>query len=206
MESFNRQKHWENIYTTKALDEVSWYQPNPETSLSFFSNLRIPKNSRIIDVGGGDSFLVDYLIDLGYTDITVLDISESAINRVKNRLGQKAENVKWVVSDIIKFKPSQTYDVWHDRAAFHFLKHPTEIKLYSDLARSTISSKGHLLISTFSDKGPLKCSGIEIQQYSEKSLIDNFSQNFQKIVCFSADHLTPFDTTQNFIFCAFKKK
>ena len=116
----NRKEHWENIYSTKELTEVSWYQPNPEFSLHLIFKL-IDKNDSIIDIGGGDSFLVDYLLNEGFTDITVLDISENAINRAKQRLGNIDEKVKWVISDITNFLPEKKYDVWHDRAVFHFL-------------------------------------------------------------------------------------
>jgi trans-aconitate methyltransferase len=121
MENFDRKKHWENIYQTKQLSEVSWFQPTPETSLDFFNQFNVPTTAKIIDIGGGDSFLVDNLLDLGYEDITVLDISEAAIDRAKKRLGVQASNVKWIVTDVTKFKPTEKYDFWHDRAAFHFL-------------------------------------------------------------------------------------
>lgn len=121
MEPFNRKKHWENIYQTKELNEVSWFQPTPETSLSFFKEFKVPLNAKIIDIGGGDSFLVDHLLELGYTDITVLDISSAAIERAKKRLGDKAQRVEWMVADAATFQPTEQYDFWHDRAAFHFL-------------------------------------------------------------------------------------
>src|SRR5690554_3952092 len=117
MENFDRKKHWENIYQTKELNEVSWFQPTPETSLQFFEQFDIPKTAKIIDVGGGDSFLVDHLLDLGYEDITVLDISSVAIERAKNRLGERAKKVTWITSDIVNFVPKEKYDFWHDRAA-----------------------------------------------------------------------------------------
>lgn len=121
MEGFDRHVHWENIYKTKQLCEVSWYQPTPTTSLEFIEQFNIPTFAKIIDVGGGDGFFVDHLLNLGYHDITVLDISETAINRAKERLGDKANQVKWIVSDAATFKPTEKYDFWHDRATFHFL-------------------------------------------------------------------------------------
>ena len=121
MKDFDRKKHWENIYNTKQINEVSWFQAKPETSLFFFNQLNIPTHAKVIDVGGGDSYLVDYLIDLGYRDITVLDISEAALNRAKKRLGSSASKVKWIVADVATYKPLEKYDCWHDRAAFHFL-------------------------------------------------------------------------------------
>jgi ubiquinone/menaquinone biosynthesis C-methylase UbiE len=127
MEPFDRKKHWENIYQTKELKNVSWFEPTPETSLAFFKQFNVPKNAKIIDVGGGDSFLVDNLLNQGYTDITILDISEAALNRAKERLGLKAANVKWIVADAASFEPTEKYDFWHDRAAFHFLTEEKEI-------------------------------------------------------------------------------
>lgn len=206
MESFDRKKHWENIYQTKELTEVSWFQPTPETSLNLIRTAAILKNEKIIDIGGGDSFLVDHLLDLGYEDITLLDISKSAIERAKKRLGERAKRVKWIISDITKFIPSEKYDCWHDRAAFHFLTEENEIDQYVKTASECINEDGSLILGTFSDKGPEKCSGIPIKQYTEKSLENKFSTTFEKIDCRIIDHQTPFDTTQNFIFCRFKKK
>ena len=205
MTNFNRKKHWENIYQTKNLDEVSWYQPKPETSLSFFEKYKIHKGANIIDVGGGDSFLVDHLVALGYQNITVLDISEKAIEKAINRLGDKAHLVKWIVEDVIGFIVSEKYDVWHDRAVFHFLTNKKEIRLYSEIAANNIIKNGLLIVGTFSDKGPEKCSGIEIKQYSEKALAVQFQSSFNKLECFTIDHQTPFQTSQNFTFCVFEK-
>jgi trans-aconitate methyltransferase len=130
MENFDRKNHWENIYQTKDLKEVSWYQPTPKTSLDFFNYFNVPTTAKIIDIGGGDSLLVDHLLDMGYVDISVLDISASAIERAKQRLGDKAERVKWIVAEAASFKPTEKYDFWHDRAAFHFLTDDREISNY----------------------------------------------------------------------------
>lgn len=205
MESFNRKKHWENIYQTKELKEVSWYQPTPQTSLDFINKFDLSKTSKIIDVGGGDSFLVDKLLELGFQDITVLDISEAAIERAKNRLGAKAKSVKWIAEDVLSFKPTEKYDFWHDRAAFHFLTKQEEINSYVEKATSFIQKDGILVIGTFSEQGPKKCSGIEIKQYSEESLTNSFEGRFQKLECIYVDHHTPFETKQNFVFCSFRK-
>ena len=205
MENFDRKKHWENIYQTKALNEVSWYQPIPETSLEMINKYQIPLNAKIIDIGGGDSFLVDHLLAKGYQDITVLDISEAAIERAKKRVGENAGKVKWIVTDVAKFQPQEQYDFWHDRAAFHFLTEEQEISNYIDAVQKSLNPSGILLIGTFSEQGPKKCSGIEIKQYSEISLIERFKKNFEKIECMSVDHKTPFDTIQNFIFCTLRK-
>lgn len=206
METFDRQKHWENIYQTKELKDVSWFEPKPETSIDFFKQYNVSRTAKVIDIGGGDSFLVDHLLEMGYQDISVLDISESAINRAKLRLGDRSNQVKWIVSDAATFKPTEEYDFWHDRAAFHFLTNENEVSSYLETAQNYISSDGVLVIGTFSENGPSKCSGIEIKQYSEKSMTDRLNNLFEKIKCVTIDHKTPFDTIQNFVFCSFKKR
>lgn len=205
MEQFDRKKHWEEIYESKALDEVSWFQPKPETSLAFIRELNIAKDAKIIDVGGGDSFLVDHLLEMGYSNISVLDISKKAIERAKKRLGIKAEKVNWIVADVASFKPTEKYDLWHDRAAFHFLTESNEIDHYVKTVQNNIQTSGYLVLGTFSIEGPEKCSGIKINQYSEDKLTKLFEKQFQKIKCINVDHKTPFDTMQNFIFCCYKK-
>ena len=205
MGNFDRKNHWENIYNTKELKDVSWFQVRPETSLDFFKQFNVSTTAKIIDIGGGDSLLVDHLLDLGYQDISVLDISESAIERAKIRLGQKANTVKWIVADAATFVPTEQYDFWHDRAAFHFLTEENEISNYLETAQKSINPKGILVIGTFSEQGPKKCSGIEIKQYSETSMTDRLKIFFEKIKCITVDHITPFDTIQNFVFCSFKK-
>ncbi|MFM2157246.1 MAG: hypothetical protein RL516_1995 [Bacteroidota bacterium] len=205
MEKFDRKKHWETIYQTKDLKDVSWFQPTPETSLDFFKQFNVPLYAKIIDVGGGDSFLVDHLLELGYTDITVLDISESAIESAKGRLGEKANQVKWIIEDAAKFRPMEMYDFWHDRAAFHFLTDENEISNYLETAQKFINPNGVLVIGTFSENGPTKCSGIEIKQYSENTMTERLKKYFDKVKCITVDHKTPFETIQNFVFCSFKK-
>jgi len=205
MEEFDRKKHWENIYQTKQLNEVSWFQPTPETSLSFFEQFNIPQEAKIIDVGGGDSFLVDHLLDRGYQNITVLDISESALERAKSRLGERAALVKWIAADAATFMPTESYDFWHDRAAFHFLTNEKEIENYINTVQQSIRPSGILVIGTFSEQGPKKCSGIEIKQYSETSMTERLTPFFEKIECITVEHKTPFDTIQQFVFCSFRK-
>ena len=202
----DRKEHWEKVFATKQENEVSWYQPVPHTSLQLFKDHNIPKSARIIDVGGGDSYLIDHLLELGYTHLTLLDISEHAINRIKARLGDKAASVTFIVSDILDFQPDAPFEVWHDRASFHFLTSEEEITKYKSIVSSTIVEDGLLFIGTFSDEGPLKCSGLEIKQYTEDRFTTLFLPQFENLHCFKEDHLTPFDTSQNFIFCSFKKK
>ncbi len=201
----NRKEHWEKVYNTKQINEVSWYQQTPEESLQFFQQLGIPKTASVIDIGGGDSLLVDHLIELGYSDITVLDISAKAIDRAKARLGNKSQSVNWIVSDIREFNNDRQFDCWHDRAAFHFLTSAIEVENYLSLAQKYIKPAGKLVIGTFSTNGPEKCSGLPVKQYDEKSLSDTLGKWFSKIKCITTDHITPFKTIQNFLFCSFQK-
>jgi ubiquinone/menaquinone biosynthesis C-methylase UbiE len=203
--NFDRKKHWDNIYQNKNTDEVSWYQPVPATSLDFIKQLDLSRTSKIIDIGGGDSFLVDHLLNLGYQDITVLDISEQAIERAKKRLGDKADKVKWIVADAAIFLATEKYDFWHDRAALHFLTTEKEIDSYVNTLNTSVNPNGYLLIGAFSKQGPKKCSGIEIRQYSENSLTDRLRHFFKKIKCITIDHKTPSGSIQNFIFCSFRR-
>ncbi|HTM66327.1 MAG TPA: class I SAM-dependent methyltransferase [Flavipsychrobacter sp.] len=199
----DKKKHWETVYSTKTPNEVSWTQNVPQTSLDFIHSFDLSKNAKIIDVGGGDSKLVDFLLAEGYEDISVLDISEAALERAKQRLGPKAQSVKWIVSDITDFQPTETYDVWHDRATFHFLTTKEQIRSYISVVSSGVS--GYITIGTFSDKGPKKCSGLDIKQYTEGELQQQLSKSFSKIRCITENHITPFNTTQNFLFCSFRK-
>lgn len=205
MKPFDKIKHWENIYQTKDMKDVSWYQPTPTTSLDFLKQFHIQKTAKIIDIGGGDSYLVDHLLDMGYTDLTVLDISASSLDRAKQRLGDRSSKVKWIVADASTFKPTEQYDFWHDRAAFHFLTKEQEITNYIDTVQKSIKPNGVLVIGTFSKQGPKQCSGIEIRQYSEMTMTKRLKKYFEKVKCIRVDHQTPFNTIQNFIFCSFKK-
>ncbi len=198
-----RKNHWETVYETKKPNEVSWTQENPKTSLDFIRETNLDKSVKIIDIGGGDSKLVDYLLAEGYENVTVLDISPKALERAKNRLGKNAEKVNWIVSDITEFKPETTYDIWHDRATFHFLTTTEQIEKYSEITQNW--NNGFLIVGTFSENGPTKCSGLEIKQYTEMEIENQFSNNYKKMKCITEDHVTPFNTKQNFTFCTFKK-
>jgi SAM-dependent methyltransferase len=197
------QSHWDTVYKTKGPDQVSWTQELPKTSLDFIHSFGLSKTAKIIDIGGGDSKLVDYLLDEGFENITVLDISAEALDKAKKRLGDKAEKVNWVVSDITEFQPGTSFDVWHDRATFHFLTTGDQVAKYLDTARNSVSR--FLTIGTFSDNGPEKCSGLPVKQYSEEKLTAELQKGFDKLRCITEDHTTPFDTTQNFLFCSFKR-
>jgi ubiquinone/menaquinone biosynthesis C-methylase UbiE len=182
--------HWERIYATKKRDELSWTQNIPKTSLDFLHGFNLSKDSSIIDIGGGESNFVDFLLDEGFTDITVLDISEHALQKTKDRLGNKAHRVKWIVSDITKFRSKKKYHVWHDRATFHFLTTENQIGKYISLASALIDKNGFMTIGTFSENGPVKCSGLIIRQYSEQLLNSVLKVHFKKMQCITEDHET----------------
>lgn len=201
----NLKSHWEKVYATRQLNEVSWYQPTPQTSLDFLAELNISKSSSIIDVGGGDSFLADHLLAAGFTDIAVLDISEAAINRAKHRLGKDADKIHWIVSDITELSTDKKFECWHDRAAFHFLTSEQQVEKYLAVAQKHIVDNGCMVIGTFSTSGPEKCSGLSVKQYSEQSLSNVLKKWFDKIKCITIDHITPSRAIQNFLFCSFKK-
>lgn len=198
-------QHWDSVYTQKLPNEVSWYQQTPQVSLEFVQQLQLPKEAAIIDIGGGDSLFVDHLLAAGYTDITVLDISEAAIRRAQHRLGARALSVKWVVSDILNYIPDRVFDFWHDRATFHFLTSEEQIQQYLSIAKTSLFGSGKMVIGTFSVNGPEKCSGLPVKQYTETSLPQLLRKWFAKIKCIAVDHLTPFNTIQNFLFCSFQK-
>ncbi len=197
-------EHWENVYANKTPSEVSWTQKVPKTSLELIRKISTDKSLNIIDIGGGDSLLVDFLLAEGYTNITVLDISSLAIIRAQKRLGDLSNNVTWIVCDINDFKPKHKYDIWHDRAAFHFLTEENQIENYVSLVNEFVEKQ--LILSTFSTNGPLKCSGLNITQYSSEKMDELFKENFQMKECIFEDHITPFNTVQNFIFCNFEKR
>jgi hypothetical protein len=199
-----KKEHWEKVYTTKTPNQVSWTEEKPKTSLKYIKASKLSKDAEIIDIGGGDSLLVDFLLEENYSNISVLDISKHAIDRAKKRLGSLADSVTWIVSDIIDFKPNKKYAVWHDRATFHFLTDEAEIDTYKDLVRQSVMS--NLIIGTFSKEGPLKCSGLKILQYNSNDLSNCFGSAFELAHAKTEDHTTPFDTLQNFQFVHLKKK
>ena len=201
----NLKNHWENIYQNKNEDEVSWFQKTPDTSIEIINSIKIKKQSKIIDVGSGRSRLFKNLIEQGYKNLTYLDISESAAKKSKIFMGQQSKNIEWIVEDVLNYDPKQNFDVWHDRAVFHFLTDQNKIKKYVDLVSRNISNNGYLIIGTFSEQGPLKCSGLEVSRYSESLIKTTFIESFILLNSFKIDHSTPFNTTQNFLFSVLKK-
>lgn len=195
--------HWEKIYSEKSPQEVSWTQETPETSIEFFNEFKLSKTSPIIDVGGGESKFVDFLLAEGYQNISVLDISENALKRAKDRLGEKSKNIEWIVCDINDFNPKKKYALWHDRAVFHFLTSNVEINRYVENVKQ---NSENFIVGTFSTSGPKKCSGLEISQYDKILLSKLFEESMTINKVEYINHITPFETTQNFIFCSFSAK
>jgi 2-polyprenyl-3-methyl-5-hydroxy-6-metoxy-1,4-benzoquinol methylase len=194
--------HWEKVYTDKSPEAVSWYCPHLETSLALIERVADERQTSIIDVGGGESTLVDDLLVRGYNNITVLDVSQIAIDLAKKRLGSAAEQVRWVVADIteIELQP-RAYDLWHDRAVFHFLTaHERRIAYVRQVAHS-VKPGGHVIVSTFGPEGPTKCSGLEVMRYEGESLHREFGARFRLIESSTELHHTPFGTTQQFLYC-----
>lgn len=196
------QQRWENVYGTKAPDQVSWFRPHLETSLGFIERAASGREARIIDVGGGESTLVDDLLTRGYGNITVLDISPTALEVTKKRLGELAGAIDWIVADATKADFSaNSYDIWHDRAVFHFLTKPDVRASYVERVRKSVKPGGHVIIGTFGPEGPAKCSGLDVQRYDAESLHGAFGGRFRLIDNIKELHHTPFGTTQQFLYC-----
>lgn len=202
----DNRNHWDRIYSSKKPSELSWTEEVPKTSLDFIHSAHLGKDSSIIDIGGGDSKLVDFLLDEGFENISVLDISEQALTRTKLRLGDKASKVTWIVNDINDFHPETSYDFWHDRATFHFLISEPQITTYLSIAREAVKENGFVTIGTFSTEGPDRCSGLPVKQYNEETLGTELENGFEKIKCITEDHKTPFNVTQKFLFCSFIRR
>ncbi|WP_276785583.1 class I SAM-dependent methyltransferase [Thalassolituus oleivorans] len=198
----NEKSHWENVYTTKKSDEVSWFQPHATASLDLIKKLECNRHAQIIDVGGGASMLVDDLLSLGYTNLKVLDISSAALEVAKKRLGEQSNSVEWIVDDVTKLNiPKHSVDVWHDRAVFHFLNDQVQREAYVKAVLNAVKPGGHVIVSTFSLDGPEKCSGLPVQRYDADSLHGQFGEPFVLLGHEYESHKTPFGTDQNFIYC-----
>jgi 2-polyprenyl-3-methyl-5-hydroxy-6-metoxy-1,4-benzoquinol methylase len=194
--------HWEKIYSTKAPDQVSWYRPHLEASLALITRAARDRGAAIIDVGGGESTLVDDLLARNFNNITVLDVSEVAIEATKRRLRDASDRVHWLVADItqVELKPA-AYDVWHDRAVFHFLTIPQHRAAYVRQVARSVKPGGHVIVSTFGPEGPTKCSGLDVVRYDAESLHDEFGPRFRLVESSKETHQTPFGTTQQFLYC-----
>jgi SAM-dependent methyltransferase len=205
MNDVSRKAHWETVYTTKGENEVSWFQENPAPSLELIDLARPAPGSAIVDIGGGASRLVDRLLARGFNAVTVLDISAAALDAAKARLGERASQVDWIVADVTKWYPTQAFDVWHDRAAFHFLVDPVDRSAYVARMKQAVKPGGHVIIATFAIDGPEKCSGLPVNRYDAASLAKELGEGFVLLDSRRHDHSTPWKSAQRFQFCIFRR-
>ncbi|MBF0456298.1 MAG: class I SAM-dependent methyltransferase [Nitrospirae bacterium] len=201
-----RKKHWDNVYKNKQPDKLSWYEKYPVVSFDMIDATGVGPDANIIDVGGGTSSLAEHLLRNGYRRITVLDIAPSALEMAKERLGDKANDVKWIEADIMDVSLTEDYDVWHDRAVFHFLAGAQDRKRYIDAVKQSLKMGGHIIVATFSIDGPLKCSGLDVVRYSPQTLHNEFGSDFFTLIeSIGIEHITPANEKQKFVFCRFKR-
>jgi 2-polyprenyl-3-methyl-5-hydroxy-6-metoxy-1,4-benzoquinol methylase len=194
--------HWDKVYATKVPESVSWYRAHLETSLALVERAAETRSASIIDIGGGESTLVDDLLLRGYESVTVLDVSQTAIEVTKKRLGSAAEKVRWLVGDIVEIElEPRAYDLWHDRAVFHFLTTPDRRLAYVRQVTRAVKPGGHVIVSTFGPEGPTKCSGLDVMRYDAESLHGEFGVHFRLVESSKELHETPFGTTQQFLYC-----
>lgn len=201
----DRTQHWQQVYTTKHENEVSWFQERPDVSLAMIKAAGATHDSAIIDVGGGESHLVDALLQDGYRVLTVLDISAAALQIDRQRLGSASADVDWIEADVTTWRPQRQYDVWHDRAAFHFLTEPADRASYIERLRQALVPAGQVIIGTFALDGPEKCSGLPVQRYDARSLADTLGSDFRLLETCSEIHRTPWQSTQSFQFSRFER-
>lgn len=202
----NKKAHWENIYSTKQETQVSWYREHLENSLKIILQTGVEKNAAIIDVGGGSSTLADDLLENGFADVSVLDISGKAIEKSKERLGKNARKVEWIEADITNVSlPENHYDLWHDRAVFHFLTSAEDRRKYVELVMHSLKVGGHIIVASFGLEGPAKCSGLDVVRYSPETMHDEFGSEFELVKSLKETHRTPFGTTQEFTYCYCRK-
>jgi trans-aconitate methyltransferase len=205
MNDANRKAHWEAVYTTKGENEVSWFQENPSPSLELIDLAGSTPDSAIVDIGGGASRLVDGLVASRFNHLTILDVSEAALEAAKTRLGARASQVQWIVADVTKWDSTQTFDIWHDRAAFHFLIDAADRSAYVTCMKRAVKPGGHVIIGTFAPDGPEKCSGLLVNRYDATSLAKELGQGFELIDSRRHDHSTPWNSAQRFQFCTFRR-
>ncbi len=203
--SHDRKKHWEDVYAKKTPTEVSWYQIEPTISLELIKSTGIEHASKIIDVGGGASLLVDKLLEDGFGDLTVLDISSKSLQLARERLGELAAQVSWIETDVTEFDPPQKYDLWHDRAVFHFLTEENDRKKYIQNMDKALNSGGHVIIAAFAIDGPPKCSGLNVERYNDEKLKRELGNSFKLVKNVAEVHVTPGGTEQKFTYYYFRK-
>ena len=202
----DRSAHWDKVYATKGEAEVSWFQDSPAISLEMIRAAGADHGAAIIDIGGGASRLVDALLQDGYRKLAVLDLSTNALDAAKRRLGGAASTVDWIVADVTAWRPAKAYDVWHDRAAFHFLTDPRDRAAYVERLRSAVALRGHVIIATFAPDGPEKCSGLPVQRHDSASLAAELGPEFELVETRSEMHHTPWNATQAFQFSRFRRR
>ena len=200
-----RAEHWEQVYATRLTSELSWYQREPATSLRLIEGLASDNPCKVIDVGGGAAFLVDGLVARGFNDVTVLDVSQHALDEVEERLGERASGVKLVCSDILEWTPEGRYDIWHDRAVFHFLTDPIERDHYVELAERAVRDDGTLVVGTFAEDGTTHCSGLSVVRYSPQGLANVFSARFDVVAHEREEHTTPAGAIQLFTWVVLRR-
>jgi ubiquinone/menaquinone biosynthesis C-methylase UbiE len=199
-------EHWEHVYSTKSADSVSWFQEHAEHSLQLIEGTGVSLSAPIIDIGGGASTLVDDLLDKGYSNLTVLDLSAAALITAQNRLGPSANAVQWIDADITKVElPVHSFDVWHDRAVFHFLTSPVDRHAYVQAVLRAVKPGGHVIVATFAEDGPTQCSGLPVMRYSASELHAEFGEPFALVQHDTETHHTPFGTLQQFTYCYCRK-
>ena len=205
MNNSARQAHWQGVYTNKSEKEVSWYQDDPAPSLELIGLAGVSSDSSIIDIGGGASRLVDHLFARNFEHITVLDLSSAALNAASARLGEQARKVRWEVADITRWSPPEHYDLWHDRAAFHFLTAAADQSAYAERVKRAVGVGGHVIIGTFAPDGPERCSGLPIVRHDAASLSAVLGPDFELIDTRRHDHVTPWGALQRFQFSTFRR-
>jgi SAM-dependent methyltransferase len=195
-------EHWDSVYRTRGSEQVSWYQPHLDRSLAFLEATGLGRDARVIDVGGGASTFVDDLLDRGYTNVTVLDLSAAALDVAKGRLGSRASQVKWICADVTDPQlPSEAYDFWHDRAVFHFLREPAARARYVSAVRRMLKPGGHIVVATFGPHGPEKCSGLDVMHFTPEALHAEFGPEFARLSDAVEMHTTPWGSEQEFVYC-----
>jgi ubiquinone/menaquinone biosynthesis C-methylase UbiE len=204
--AMDKKNHWETVYRTKSDRQVSWFREHLDNSLQMILSTNAGKDAAVIDVGGGSSTLADDLLEHGFVDLSVLDISAAALEKSKVRLGEKAKNVEWIEADITEASMAENrYDVWHDRAVFHFLTAPEDRRKYVELVMRSLKIGGHIIVASFGENGPAKCSGLDVVRYTPETMHDEFGDEFKLIKSLNEKHETPFGTTQEFIYCYCRK-
>jgi trans-aconitate methyltransferase len=206
MSKASTKDHWETVYTTKAETDVSWFQDSPSPSLELIERLKPAKDARVVDIGGGASRLVDALLERGFRHVTVLDISQAALDLACLRLGRRASQARWIVDDVTQWEPSQRFDIWHDRAAFHFLVEPADRAAYVARLKQALKPGGHAIIATFAPDGPEKCSGLPVYRADADAVAKELGEGFVLVDSSRHNHVTPNNSSQRFQFSVFQRR